>query len=89
LDLTGVSIKPAPGMVALRFVDDLDDDDDISTNIDVDNYGLIATVLGVGDDVKGVRKGSTVIVRTYARDGLKLGENSVLTEAYCVIATIT
>ena len=89
MDLDGVSIQPAEGKVALRFVDDLDDDGDMSSNaIDADYDGLLAIVLGVGAKVSGIKKGDTVICQPYARDGLSTGDNTVIVESYCIAGTI-
>ena len=89
MDISGVDLKPAEGMVALKFVDDLDDDGDLGSDTDVDYDGLLAIVLAVGPKVTGIRKGDTVVTRPYARDGLKIGENAVLADAYCIAATVS
>lgn len=86
--MNGVAIKPAEGMVALSFVDDLDDDGDIDQDTDADYDGLLAIVVGVGPKVTGIKKGDTVVTRPYARDGLNVGNGIVLVESYCIAGTI-
>lgn len=97
MDLTGVKIKPAEGMVALAFVDsDEEVDEEIKKSVSYNSTpyepkpycGLLAIVLGIGPNVTTCKVGDTVVVGPYARDGLKIGENSVLTDAYHIKATI-
>ena len=88
MDLAGVDIQPAEGKVALKFVDDLDDDGDLDEDTDVDNDGLIAIVIGVGTGVKNVKKGDTVVTTPWARDGLCIGDNTYICDAWCIAGTV-
>lgn len=85
MDLSGVDIKPAEGMIAVKFVDDADDEAYEPEGFD--NEGVLAIVLGVGAKTK-VKKGDTVITRSYARDGTCLGDGVHLIDDYCILATI-
>jgi len=89
VDLDGVSIQPAEGKVAVKFVDDLDGDGDTTAAApDADYDGLLAIVLGVGAKVSGVKKGDTVICSPWARDGLCIGDNAYMVDSYCIAGTI-
>lgn len=92
MNLSGADITPSEGKVALTFVDDVDGDDDdrgaTPSDDGVEYEGCIAIVVGVGAGVKGVKKGSTVIVSPWARDGLKVGDDTVICDSYCIAATI-
>jgi hypothetical protein len=90
MDLSGVDIKPAEGMVAVKFVDDGDGDDDAASATPSEPMpyeGVLAIVLGVGAKTS-VKKGDTIVVRPYARDGLCLGDGVYLIDSYCIAATI-
>lgn len=98
MDLTGVNLKPAEGMLIVRFVDDDDDDDDDENqtpSYGADAYpesmpyeGCLAIVTAVGPKSGNVRVGNTIVTRPYARDGLKIGGGLTLIESYCVVATL-
>ena len=85
MDLSGVKIKPAEGMVAVKFVDD--DDDDSPSDEPLEYECLLAIVVGVGAKVK-VKEGATVVTKPWARDGLCLGEGIHLINEYEIAATI-
>ena len=93
MDLAGQKIKPAEGCLAVRFVDDDDEDeqaDEISYGAlqDAKPYeGCLAVVAGVGDKVK-TKVGATIVTSPWAREGLKLGNGLVLISEYDVKATL-
>lgn len=91
MDLEGVSIKPAEGMLAVKFVDDDEDDDGPSSSPSepMDYEGCLAIVVAVGPKVTGAKRGDTIVCKPYARDGLKVGDDLVLIESWSVAATIT
>jgi len=93
-----LDIKPIEGMVALQIVDDESEEERekrlaIRANgiapSDSYNEAIIAIVVGIGPKgPAGLKKGSTVMVRKYARDGLRLDEDTVLVETYCIVAVV-
>ena len=87
-----MDVKPAEGKVVLRFVDDVDGDDEPAAGYapmpSADYEGLLAIVIGVGAKVTGCKKGDTVVTSPWARDGLKLGDNTYVCDAWCIQATI-
>lgn len=88
MDLSGVDITPTEGKVVLHFVDDEDADDQYEGTDDVEYEGCLAIVIGVGPGVKGVKKGDTVITTPYARDGLCVGDNTHICDAWCIAGTV-
>lgn len=97
MDLSGIEVKPAEGMLAVRFVDDIDGEEaQEATNPapaaavpeTKEDEALVAVVLGVGASVKGVKKSDTVILRSYARHGLRIGKNTAIVEAYSLAAIL-
>ncbi len=78
-----IKVKPADGYMAVRFIDDL------SSVKDDSDEALLAIVDAVGSKVSGVKAGDTVILRPYARHGLKLGDDLVLIESYSVAGRVT
>lgn len=91
-----LDIQPVEGMVALQILSDAVDEDKAqdamnSSAPDGDSYNeaVYAIVLGIGPKgPAGVKKGSTVLCRGYARNGLDLGDGAVLTDSYCIAALI-
>lgn len=91
MDLAGLKIKPAEGMVAVKFVDDDDDADDATpspTSEPVPYKGVLAMVVGVGAKVSGVKKGNIVVTRSYARDSLCV-EGVHFVDSYSIVATLS
>lgn len=94
LNLDAVDIKPREGMVAIQFVDDDGDEEGSetsypSTTEGPDYNGCLATVVGVGDKVKDVKKGSIVVTSRWARDGgTKVGSKTRIVSAFDIIATL-
>lgn len=98
MDLAGGKIKPAEGYLAVRFVDD--DDEETNEKAEQSSYeggpqpsaveyeGCLAVVAAVGSKVSA-KVGDTIVTRPYARDGVKIGTGLVLIENYCVLATVT
>jgi|1185.fasta_scaffold135628_2 co-chaperonin GroES (HSP10) len=93
-----LDIKPIEGMVALQLLEPLDEESGAnksamatsSTPEDSYNEALYAIVVGVGPKGPiGVKKGDTVLCRGYARDGLKIGDDVVLVESYCIVGKVT
>ncbi len=90
MDLSGVTIKPAEGMVAVKFVDDDDDDTPApgASSETVPYEGVLAIVLAVGAKTS-VKKGDTIVTRPSAKDySLCLGENVYLINSFDIAATI-
>jgi hypothetical protein len=96
VDLSDADIKPAEGMVAVTFLDDAKDDSsgtlppepsDVPSS-PVPYEGLLAQVLGAGAKTS-FKKGQVVVCRPYARDGLCIGTNTHLINAYDIVATIS
>jgi len=97
-----LDIKPVEGMVALQILDDpkaKDDDSSAgmlsasnslsSASDDSYNTALTAIVIGIGPKgPAGVKKGSIVLCRGYARDGLKIDDDVVLTDSYCIAGIV-
>jgi len=91
-----LDVKPIEGMVALQLVDDETEEEREQRiasrqNAPSDSYNeaIIAIVVGIGPKgPAGVKKGSTVMVRKYARDGLRLDADTVLVETYCIVAVV-
>lgn len=81
------------GNLAVKFLDEDDDDEDDKPQ---ENYGspepvpyegCLAMVVAVGPKVSGVKPGSIVVTGPYARNGMKLGD-STLISAYDVIGSL-
>lgn len=94
MDLTGADIEPAEGYIAVRFIDDDKDADDVpsaSSGVvpggSYSNDACLALIVAVGAKVKA-KKGQVALLRPYARDGLKLGDGIVLVESYCIAGTV-
>lgn len=91
-----LDVEPVEGFVALQIVDDETEEERkarIARNAHAPsqsyNEAIYAIVVGIGPKgPKGVKKGDTVLVRKYARDGLRLDENTVLCESYCIAAVV-
>ncbi len=91
-----LNLDAVEGMVAIQFVDDDGDEDDESPSYPsspssepVDYDGLLATVVGVGDKVKDVKKGSIVVTSRWARQGgTKVGDKTRIISAYEIVATV-
>jgi hypothetical protein len=93
-----LDIQPVEGMVALQILNDpgapADDDDSsgmMSAPVSPDNYNTALTALVIGIGPKGpagVKKGSVVLCRGYARNGLDVGDDVVLTDSYCIAGIV-
>lgn len=93
-----LDIKPVEGMVALQILDDPKAKDDDSSDMvsasgapsdDSYNTALTAIVIGIGPKgPAGVKKGSIVLCRGYARDGLRIDDDVVLTDSYCIAGVV-
>lgn len=80
------SFKPVNGDVFLQFFEDTD-----SGISDEDSYRDVipALVVDAGPDVVGgVKKGQTVLVYGWARDGVKLTERMVVQYSGCIAAVV-
>lgn len=91
--MTTPELKPVEGKIVLKFLDDetADEKRDRTSGYSqpggTTEKGVYAQVIAVGP--KSVtKKGAVVIVRPWARDGLDIGDGSVLTEDYCVMASV-
>jgi co-chaperonin GroES (HSP10) len=99
MKLDGVTIKPAEGKLAVRFVDDPDADDQSeamkagymatqSSPSPISNDGCLAEVIAVGPKVKNAKKGDVVVTNEWARDGVKLDDGVTIVDDYCVLAIV-
>jgi len=80
MDLEGVKIKPAEGTLAVKFIDEEDDDDNSPSlpsaaepDDPLEYEGCLAIVMAVGPKVTNVKVGDTVVTNEWARSGMKLG----------------
>lgn len=91
-----LDVTPVEGFVALQIVDDETEEEREARKqsysqapSDSYNEAITAIVVGVGPKApKGVVRGAVVLVRKYARDGLRLDEDTVLVETYCIAAVV-
>lgn len=100
MKLDGVTIKPAEGKLAVRFVDDPDVDDQSdmmragyeatrsSPPGMISNDGCLAEVIAVGPKVKNAKKGDVIVTNEWARDGVKLDDGVTIVDDYCVQAVV-
>lgn len=94
MDLSGADVSPAEGRVLLRFVDDEDDEESSRDKTgpaladSVPYEGCLALILAVGPKTGTLKKGQMAICTPYARDGLKLGDNTVMTDVYNIVGTL-
>lgn len=92
--MSAPELKPVEGKVVLKFLDEESDEErdkrlDSYSNAPPDSdKGLWAQVLAAGAKCP-CKKGDVVLVSSWARDsGIDLGDDSVLTDAYCVLAVL-
>lgn len=93
-----LDIKPVEGMVALQLLDkeveekesgDMVSASSVGSPDDAYNTAIYAIVIGIGPKgPTGVKKGSTVLVRGYAANGLDIGDGVVLTDSYCIVGLV-
>jgi hypothetical protein len=91
-----LDVTPVEGYVALQIVDDETEEERTARKAnyssgpsDSYNEALTAIVVGIGPKgPKNVKRGSVVMVRKYARDGLRLDDDTVLVEVYCIVALV-
>ncbi len=94
--MSTLDIKPTQGKVALQLLDDGDEDQDTepmaaNANPTPEDYNetIYAIVIGVGPDVKGIKKGSTVLVRSFVRNDPRVSDDVVISESWNVLATVS
>lgn len=91
-----LDVTPVEGYVALQIIDDETEEEREARKqaysqgpSESYNEAITALVVGVGPKApKGVVRGAVVMVRKYARDGLRLDEDTVLVEVYCIAAVV-
>ncbi len=93
-----LEVEPAEGMVALRILEDVDGDEEDAkvspqavpypTAEPIYNEALIALCVGAGRKVTICKRGDTVLVDKWARNGLHIDDDTVVVEAYCVKAKV-
>lgn len=84
--MTAFGIEPAEGYVALEFLEPEIQTHERAKPVSSDESdAILALCVGVGSQVTVCQRGDTVKVRPYSRQGIKVGDNVVLVEAYCVI----
>ena len=84
--MTEFGIEPSEGCVAIEFLEQETASHARPAPVATDESdALLATCVGVGRGVDACKRGDTVKVRPYARNGVKLGSNVVMVEAYCVL----
>lgn len=93
--MADIEYKPLGSQVALKILDMGDDEDDKPTSSsyptpdDDYNKAILAIVKGIGTEVKAkVKMGDTVFVRKYAKDGIRLEDDVVIADEYCLLATV-
>lgn len=89
-------IRPVEGYVALRLLDGETEEERLRRQANNTgpsqsyNEAIPAVVVAIGPKgPTGVKKGTTVLVRKYARDGLRLDDDVVLVEHYCIAAIVS
>jgi hypothetical protein len=91
--MSNLVIEPAEGMIALEFLDDEKQEEtrpqyDAPSSSDDYNEAVFAICVGVGKKVTNCKRGDTVVVRAYARHGVKVDDDVVIVESYCVVGTV-
>jgi len=95
MNLDGIEITPAEGMLAVRFLEDTEDE---ATEAPAstpspreEEKTLVALVLGVGKKVTNAKKGDTVLLREWAKYAPRVSEGSdtAIVESYTVLGTLT
>lgn len=87
--MANMQIEPAEGMVALEFLDDGDEKTESYRNDPGEaSEGIFAMCVGVGRDVKRCKRGDTVIVDKWAREGMKVGDGVILVDQWAVKGTV-
>jgi hypothetical protein len=91
MDLAGLKIKPAEGMLILKFVDE-DEEDEPAPSAEplppIEYDGCLAIVVAAGAKTTS-KPGQTVITNQWARDGMSLGDCMVLANQWDIVGTIT
>jgi hypothetical protein len=85
--MSALQIEPAEGMVAIEFVDDEDEEPANAQQAETPssyNEACFAICVGVGKKVTRCKRGDTVIVMSFARQGIKIGDDVTLCEEYVV-----
>lgn len=87
-------IEPAEGYVAIKLIDDEDEPEskqpsNVPTPMDAENKAVMGICMAVGKKVTCCKKGDTVFCRPYARHGLRVDDNTVLVESYCVAGRVS
>lgn len=89
-------LKPVKGMVVLKFLTDDESDTDVSRYASNGpsspspperDRTSIAQVIAAGPDTN-VKKGQVVMVRSYAREAPEIDDDTVITDAYCILAVV-
>jgi hypothetical protein len=91
--MSNLVIEPAEGMIALEFLDDEKQEEtrpkyDAPPSSDAYNEAVFAICVGVGKKVTTCKRGDTLVVRAYAREGVRVSDDVVIVEAYCVLGTV-
>lgn len=87
--MSALQIEPAEGYVALEFLDGNEDDESPPSSrsgaqqSDSDNL-VFAMCVGTGKKVTCCKRGDTVVVMPYARQGMRVSDDVVIVEAYLV-----
>lgn len=92
-------IRPAEGKIALQFLDDEEEEEEEekeqpqrgSTPVMAEEpeRAIPAVCVGVGPRVTVCKKGDTVLVRKYARNGgIAISAETRILDSWCVVATI-
>lgn len=93
--MSTLQIEPAEGYIALEFLDEVAEDDEEPEQRQgyagaptIDNEGLFAMVVGVGKKVTNCKRGDTVVVSKWAKEGMRIGDDVVLCDSYVVKAIV-
>lgn len=77
-----MEIRPSQYRVALTFLEE--DSSDYDTEV------LLATINGVGAEVKGYKKGDTVLVMRSSKDeGIKVDDVTYVVSDWCLVGLVT
>lgn len=91
--MTALGIEPAEGYVAIEFLDGEEksgqSNASATPHAQDENEALMAMCVGVGKKVTTCKRGDTVLVRPFARHGVRVGENVVIVESYAVLGRVT
>lgn len=95
MNIDASKVALCEGTLAVRFLDEDEDEpakgeEQYASPVPSGSMpyeGCLAQVVSVGPKVAGVKVGSIVVTRPWARDGMKLGDATVI-DAHSVVGTL-